>query len=68
MQTCSKAHSGCWEVKQPKHESNPSTPYNAHLKNEWSYTSAPGLSLHGRHKENFIPLLLKIYNRPREYP
>jgi len=33
MQTGSEAHSGCWEVKQPKHEGNPSPPYNAEVKN-----------------------------------
>jgi len=35
------------EVKQPGHEVDHSPPSNAKVKNVWSYTSAPPVSLHG---------------------
>ena len=35
--------------------------YNAKVKNEWSYTSAPLVCLHGVERENFTICLLQIY-------
>jgi hypothetical protein len=34
-------------VKWPGHEADPSPPFNAEVKNVWSYTSTPPIRLHG---------------------
>jgi hypothetical protein len=41
-------------VKQMGYEFNNSSPSSAKVKNEWSCTSAPPISLHGMDRENFI--------------
>jgi hypothetical protein len=41
------------EVKWPEREVNHSSPSSAEIKNEWSYTSAPHICLHGMERESF---------------
>lgn len=39
-------------VKQPQHEGDHSPPSSAMVKNEWSYTSASPICLHGMDRDN----------------
>lgn len=41
------------EVKLPGRESDHSSPSDAEVENDWSYTSAPPICLHGVRMENF---------------
>jgi len=41
-------------VKQTGHEVNHSSPSSTKVKNDWSCTSTPPISLHDMDRENFI--------------
>jgi hypothetical protein len=49
-------------VMRPRHEVHPSPPRSAEVKNEWSYTSTPPISLHGVDGDNLT--LHAAYTRP----
>ena len=41
-----------------------SPPFNAEVKNEWSFTSTPLIFLYGLKRENFTVLLLVTWSNP----
>ena len=45
-------------VKRPRREANHSPPPGAEAGNEWSYTSAPPICLHGVDEDNFTLVFL----------
>ena len=47
-----------WRIKQPGHDVDHSHPSSAEVKNEWSYTSAPHICVHGVDRDTFALLLL----------
>jgi hypothetical protein len=48
-------------VEQPGNEHDLSLPFTAEVKNEWSYTSAPPIRLHGMNKDSFSMFKLHLF-------
>jgi len=45
-------------VKWPERDADYSPPSSTEVNNEWNYTSAPPLCLHGVGRENFIIIII----------